>query len=77
MDSAVLPSADLEKSLEIEQQLFLNVKSQVEKELGREWDGGLEANRLADFKVAQSVKKSFHYYEKTRAASDPQFFKFS
>ena len=66
----------MEKSLEIEQELFLNIKQQVEKELGTEWDGGLEANRLADFKVAQSVKKSFVNYEKNRATSDPKYFKF-
>ena len=77
MDSGDLSSADLEKSLAIEQELFLNIKPQVEKELGREWDGGLEANKVADFKVAQSIKKSFYNYEKTRASSDRQFFKFS
>ena len=72
-----MSSPDLEKALRIEEEVFLNIKAQVEKELGRDWDGGTEANKLADFKVAQSVKKSFHNYEKTRASSDRQFFKFS
>ena len=69
--------SDLEKALTIEEEVFLNIKPQVEKDLGRDWDGGTEANKLADFKVAQSVKKSFHNYEKTRASNDRQFFKFS
>ena len=66
----------MEKSLKIEQELFLNIKQQVEKELNMEWDGGLEANRMADFKVAQSVKKSFGNYEKNRATNDPKYFTF-
>lgn len=76
LDSGDVPSHDFEKALAIEKDLFLNIKPQVEKELGTEWDGQSEANRLADFKVAQSVKKSFFNYEKNRASGDPKFFTF-
>ena len=51
-------------------------KPEVEKELDREWRGDKEQNSLADFKVAQSFKRSFVNYEKSRGDEDIQYFKF-
>ena len=75
-DSNVLPPPDLDQARNIEEEVFLNIKSEVEKELGREWIGDKEQNSLADLKVAQSLKKSFVYYEKSREDKDKQYFKF-
>ena len=77
VDSSVLAPTDLEMIISTEEEMFLNVKPEVEKELQREWDGGLEANRLADLKIAQCFKNSFKYYEKNRLATEPTFFKFT
>ena len=46
------------------------------KQLGRDWEGDQEQNTLADFKVAQSVKRSFLNYEKSRNKNDPKYFEF-
>ena len=76
VDSSVLPASDLDQARLIEQEIFLNIKPEVEKELGRPWMGDKEQNRLADFKVALSVKRSFNNYEKNRGDKDVQYFKF-
>ena len=73
-DFATSDMADQARS--IEETIFLNIKSEVEKEVGREWTGDKEQNSLADFKVAQSLKRSFINYEKSKKAKDPQYFKF-
>ena len=75
LDSADLSTEDRDKVKIIEQEIFLNIKPHVEKEHVT-WDGGRESNRLADFKVAQSVKKSFLNYENDRERRDPKYFKF-
>lgn len=75
LDSADLSTEEREQVKIIEQEIFLNIKPQVEKEHVT-WDGEKESNRLADFKVAQSVKKSFLNYENDRGRSDPKYFKF-
>lgn len=71
-----MPQSDLNQARGIEEEIFLNIKAEVEKELGREWEGDKEQNSLADMKVAQSVKKSFRNYERTRKGTDIQYFKF-
>ena len=76
IDSNVLPPSDLTQARGIEEEIFLNIKGEVEKELGREWAGDKEQNSLADMKVAQSLKKSFQNYEKGRKGGDIKFFKF-
>ena len=76
IDSNVLLPPDLDKVTTIEQEVFLNIKPEVEKELDREWRGDKEQNSLADFKVAQSFKRSFVNYEKSRGDEDIQYFKF-
>ena len=75
MDSADLSTGDRDKIKAIEQDIFLNMKAQMEKE-NQTWDGEKESNKVADFKVAQSIKKSFLNYEKDRKKSEPQYFKF-
>ena len=75
LDSADLPAADLEHLKTLENEIYINIKPQVEKELqGRVGDN--ISNSLADFKVAQSVKKSFLNYENDRKKGDPKYFKF-
>ena len=76
MDSAELSPADKEKTRNIEQEVFLNIKAHVEKELNHSWDGEKKSNRLADFKIAQSIKKSFLNYESDRQRNDPKYFNF-
>lgn len=76
VDSSVLPASDLDQARLIEQEIFLNIKPEVEKETGRQWMGDKEQNSLADFKVALSVKRSFMNYEKSRSDKDVQYFKF-
>ena len=66
-----------EMIISTEEEMFRNVKPEVEKELGIQWDGGVEANRLADLKIAQCFKNSFKYYESTRQPNEPTFFKFT
>ena len=56
--------------------VFINIKPEVEKELDRKWIGDKEQNSIADFKVAQSLKRSFVNYEKSSRDEDVQFFKF-
>ena len=72
----MLPPTDLNQARDIEEEIFLNIKADVEKELGRDWVGDKEQNSLADMKVAQSVKKSFRNYERSRKGTDIQYFKF-
>ena len=71
-----MSSDNQEKLKEIEQEIFLNIKPQVERELDQTWDGDQNANRLADQKVAMSFKKSFINYESDRSKDDPKYFKF-
>ena len=65
-----------DKARSIEETIFLNIKAEVEKELGREWTGDKEQNSLADFKVAHCLKRCFLYYERNRKDNSPQYFKF-
>ena len=76
LDAADLSSDNQEKLKVIEQEIFLNIKPQVERELDQTWDGDQNANRLADQKVAMSFKKSFINYESDRSKDDPKYFKF-
>ena len=71
-----MSSDNQEKVKVIEQEIFLNIKPQVERELDQTWDGDQNANRLADQKVAMSFKKSFINYESDRSKDDPKYFKF-
>ena len=71
-----MSSDNQEKLKVIEQEIFLNIKPQVERELDQTWDGDQNANRLADQKVAMSFKKSFINYESDRSKDDPKYFKF-
>ena len=77
MDSSVLAPIESERIISTEEEMFRNVKPEVEKELGIEWDGGVEANSLADLKIAQCFKNSFKSYENTRLTNEPSFFKFT
>ena len=61
---------------EIEEMSFAQIfKYEVEAELGS-WTGSDEQNRLADYKIAGSVKNSFRNYEKTKKGYEQSYFKF-
>ena len=47
----------------------------MEAELGP-WTGSAEQNRLADYKIAGSVKNSFKNYEKNKKEYEQSYFKF-
>ena len=74
IDSSTLAPDDRDKAMRIEEELFINIKPEVERELGGNWEGDEEQNRLADFKIAQCLKKSFLNFE--RSSKDIHYFKF-
>ena len=56
---------------EFEEMSFAQIfKDEVEAELGS-WTGSDQQNRLADYKIAGSVKNPFKNYEKTNPPSLP------
>ena len=66
-------AARLEK---IEMEIFGNVVSEVEEETKHGWSGSMKENKLADEKVAKSIRNSFQIYEKNRKATATSFFRF-
>ena len=65
-----------DRLLKIEETLFKSIIAEVVDETGREWEGDIKQQRLADNKVATSLKQSFVDYEKSKAKTSKSFFKF-
>ena len=76
LDGADVPPDDMNKIRAIENEVFLNIKAEIEKETGQTWDGNKSVNKLADSKVARCFKKSFMNYESNRGSEDKKYFKF-
>ena len=74
IDSGTLAPDNCNQAQRIEEELFLNIKHEVEKESGQDWVGDKEQNRLADLKIAQCLKRSFLNFEKS--SKDVHYFKF-
>lgn len=74
IDSSTLNPDDRDRARRIEEELFINIKPEVESEVGRDWEGDEEQNRLADLKIAQCLKKSFRNFE--RSSKDVHYFNF-
>ena len=74
IDSSTLAPGNRDQARRIEEELFINIKPEVERELGRIWEGDEEQNRLADIKISQCLKKSFLNFE--RSSKDIHYFKF-
>lgn len=53
---------DRESLISIEKKIFQNIKQEVEEETG-DWIGSHHQNLLADYKVSESIFKSFKSYE--------------
>ena len=71
-----LATSDGDRLREVEERSFSNlVKEEVETELGV-WSGLEEQNRLADFKIASSIKTAFKNYERNKKSYEKSFFKF-
>ena len=71
-----LAGTDGDHLREIEEKSFAHIfKKEVEAELGP-WTGSAEQNRLADYKIAGSVKNSFKNYEKNKKEYEQSYFKF-
>ena len=64
------------KLLNIEKDIFLNIKQEVEDLFEQKWSGSAQENNMADFKIALSIKQSFRSYEKDTAKSKT-YFKFT
>ena len=76
VDGADLNEDDLKRVLEIEASIFKKVREEVIEDSGREWTGDRVQHRMADSKIASSLKSSFFNYEKSKAAGSKSFFKF-
>ena len=56
--------------------IFSNIVKEVEKATKQDWSGSLKENKLADEKVAMSIRNSFQNYERDRKGKDVSFFNF-
>ena len=74
IDANSLAPDDRDQARSIEEELFINIKPEVEKQSGRDWDGDEEQNLLADLKIAQCLKRSFLNFEKS--SKDVHYFNF-
>ena len=72
----MLDDEDANRLAGIEMEIFGNIVKDVEKEMDQEWSGTKKENRIADEKVAMSIRNSFLNYERDRKANAPSFFKF-
>lgn len=62
--------------ISIEMDIFGNIVKEVEKVTKQDWTGSLKDNKLADEKVAMSIRNSFQNYERDRKGKDVSFFNF-
>ena len=60
----------------VEERVFKNIKPDIEKEFDKEWDGSLEMNKKADFKVSAAIRNSLLAYERNRKKNQKPYFKF-
>ena len=73
---SILETEDADRLSRIEMEIFGNIVLEVEKKTEMGWSGSRKENRLADEKVAMSIRNSLHNYERDRKADAPSFFKF-
>lgn len=73
---SILETEDANRLSRIEMEIFENIVTEVEKKTEMDWSGSRKENRLADEKVAMSIRNSLHNYERDRKADAPSFFKF-
>ena len=76
IDGADLQEVVLKRVLEIESTIFKRIKAEVIEDSGREWTGDRIQNKMADLKIALSLKSSFYNYEKSKSAGSRSYFKF-
>ena len=43
----------------IEEDIFENIRGEIETEFGHTWSGSKEENRVADMKISSAIKSSF------------------
>ena len=60
IDGADLQEVVLRRVLEIESSIFRRIKAEVIEDSGREWTGDRIQNKMADLKIALSLKNSFY-----------------
>lgn len=56
--------------------IFANIVKEVEKATEKNWSGTVKENKMADTKVAMSIRNSFQNYERDRKDGDVSFFNF-
>ena len=76
IDGGDLAQDTRDRLLKIEETLFKSILTEVVDETGKEWGGEVKQQRLADIKVATSLKQSFVDYENSKQKSSKSFFKF-
>ena len=71
----LIDGAEDSKLRELEENVFIGVKKDLEAELG-DWDGSSIMNKKSDMKVASTIRNSFLSYEKNRLTREKSYFTF-
>ena len=75
LDSGEFSKEETERLKSIQLSIFKNVMKEIDKEEQDSFNGSREHNRIGDFKVAVSIKKSFRNFEANKK-KEKSYFKF-